>query len=268
MIEVHAGAARLYQDDSLLLLPHLAPASVDLALTSPPYFNAKDYSQFGSYQDYLDFISQSLSGLARVLKPGRILALNVSCVISARTDRRDESIRWPIPFDCVHLARLAGFQFVDDIIWEKPDGASTRAIKFAHHRRPVAYKPFQVTEYLLIFRRQGGGLIDEVIRSHDADTIEASLVPDGYERTNVWKIAPQRVEGHPAPFPLALAERVIRYYSFIGDTVIDCFMGSGTAGEAALRLARRFVGIEQDEGYFQLALHRLAALAVDAHPKG
>jgi DNA modification methylase len=184
--------------------------------------------------------------------------VNLSCVIEPRAGRSQESTRRPIPFDFVHIAQDAGYKFLDDIVWQKPDGASGRAVKFAHHRRPVAYKPFTVTEYLLVFRRADGGLLDNAIRSHDAQTIAASLIGDGYERTNVWRIPPTHDAEHPAVFPLALAQRVVAYYSFVGDTVLDAFMGTGTTGAACRELGRRFVGIERDGGYFATAEHRLA----------
>lgn len=234
----------------------MIPKSIDLIVTSPPYFNAKLYSQYDSYEAYLDFLREFCQRSVRVLKPNRILAVNLSCVIEARAKRSVESNRLPIPFDFVALAQDEGLKFVDDIIWEKPDGASNRAIKFSHHRRPVAYKPFQVTEYILIFKN-GTGLLDGVIRSHDDATINASLVHGEYERTNIWKLSPVRTKGHPASFPMAMAENIIRYYSFRGDTVFDPMMGSGTVGVACLNSGRNFVGIDIDDGYFKLTQNTL-----------
>lgn len=247
----------LYHGDCLSVMPTLEENSIDLVFTSPPYFNARKYSSYADYDTYLAFLRETFSRIRRVLKPNRIFAINVSCVIIPRGKKSEESTRLPIPFDCVVIAREQGFKFIDDIIWEKSDGASNRAIKFSHHRRPVAYKTFNITEYILVFKRDDGGLLDYVIRSHDADKIEASLVPDGYERTNIWSISPERVEGHPAPFPRKIAENVVSYYSFVGDTVLDPFVGSGTTGVACAQLDRSFVGIEKDAKYFQMAKQRI-----------
>ena len=254
----------LYHGDCLEVLPRLARASVDLVFTSPPYFNARAYARWLTYEGYLDWLQNLLMRARDVLRPGRPLVLNVSCVIEPRASRAEESRRRPIPFDAVVRAERAGFRFVDDILWVKPDGASGRAVKFAHHRRPVAYKPFQVTEYVLVFRRDDGGLVDNVIRAHPADVIAASLVPDGYARTNVWEIAPETDPDHPAPFPLELARRVVRYYSFVGDTVLDPCMGRGTTGWAALDLDRSFVGVERDARYFRRAQTELDARLAQA----
>jgi len=251
-VPMTVGMAELYWGDCLDVLASISPKSVDLVFTSPPYYNAREYSQYLSYEEYLDFLRQVLVCLGGILKPNCILAINLSCVIEPRERRSRESKRYPIPFDVVPMAKALGYKFLDDIIWEKPDGASSRAVKFSHHRRPVAYKPFQVTEYVLVFKN-GNGLLDGVIRSHSAETIRQSLVSDGYERTNIWRIGPQRVRGHPAPFPLELAEKVVSYYSYVGDIVLDPFMGSGQTGRACSKLSRRFIGIEKSSEYYELA---------------
>ena len=248
-IELHCG-------NCLDIMQTLPENKFDLIFTSPPYYNAREYSNFTSYGDYLEFLKRWLFLASYALKPNCILAINLSCVIEPREKRSKESTRLPIPFDVVPMAREIGYKLIDDIIWEKPDGASNRAIAFAGHRRPVAYKTFQVTEYILVFKN-GDGLLDTVVRSHSEDIIRESLISDGYERTNVWKISPERVGGHPAPFPLQLARNVVSYYSYVGDNVLDPFMGSGTTGLACVEFGRNFYGIEKSEEYFQVAKRRV-----------
>jgi len=243
--------------DCLEIMPTLADNSIDLLFTSPPYFNAREYSVFESYADYLDFIGDFVKQAKRMIKLNRILVINVSCVIEAREKRSTESTRYPIPFDCVQIAMGAGFKFIDDIIWQKPDGAAAlRGLQFSQSRRPLSYKPFGVTEYLLVFKN-GNGLLDKVIRSHSQETIDASLVTSDYERTNVWKIQPVTNSAHPASFPLALADKVIRYYSYVSNTILDPFLGSGTTGVACMNTGRNFIGIEKDEKYFNIAKQRI-----------
>jgi DNA modification methylase len=231
--------------------------SIDMILTSPPYFNAREYSKYKSYTEYLSFLNDIFEKVYSKIKPAGILVLNLSCVIEARASRSKESKRLPIPFDvCSTLSKK--WTFLDDIIWVKPDGASSRAIKFAHHRRPVAYKTFNVSEYLLVFSKPGC-LLDKSIRSHSLDVIKKSKVSDGYERTNIWKINPERNK-HPAPFPLELATKAISYYSFCGDTILDMFMGSGTTAIACIETGRNYIGIEIQEKYCQIAKDRINAL--------
>lgn len=252
----HKNNITLYNGDALSVVPSLKTPA-DLVFTSPPYFNARNYSHFRSYEDYLSFLHTAVEGIHSCLKPNGIFVLNLSCVIEARQRRNQESTRWPIPFDAVPLVKLVGFKFLDDIIWQKPDGASTRAIKFSHHRRPVAYKPFPVTEYLLVFKRDDGGLLDGIIRSHSNEVIESSLVADGYERTNIWSIAPTTSKLHPSPFPLSLAVKVVRYYSFVGDLVLDPFAGSGTTLLAAMITGRQSIGVEQSLDFCVETVRRL-----------
>lgn len=233
--------------------------SVDLVFTSPPYYNAKpEYAKWNSYEEYLAFLTNTFRAVKFVLRCGCPFVLNVSCVIEPRLSRQYESVRYPIPFDCVQTLKDIGMTFIDDIIWQKPDGASNRARTFANIRRPVSYKPFTVTEYLLVFRDSSSGLIDDVIRRHTEQQISDSLVEDGYERTNVWAISPTHNDLHPAPFPLELATKVIQYYSFKDDVVFDPFIGSGTTAIAADRLGRNFYGCDISSEYVELAQKRLA----------
>jgi len=250
---------QIIQGDCVEVMKSMPDNCVDLCFTSPPYFNARQqYASYSTYQEYLDFLSQVTKQVFRVLKDNRIFVINLSCVIVPREKRSTESTRLAIPFDYLPIATQTGFKFVDDIIWVKPDGASNRAIKFAPHRRPVAYKPFQVTEYLLVFKR-GYGLLDLAIRDHSPEIIQASLVADGYERTNVWQIRPENPckVGHPAPFPLELAQKVVEYYSYVGDLVLDPFLGAGTTALAARQLGRNYLGIERCPDYCEIAQNRI-----------
>lgn len=253
----------LWLGDCLEEMDGIEDGSIDLIFTSPPYYNAREYASFETYPDYLEFLYQAFVKFERLLKPARLFVLNVSCVIEAREHRNSESVRYPIPFDSVQLAQKAGFKFIDDIIWKKPDGASSRAIKFSHHRRPVAYKPFTVTEYILVFRKASPLLLDDVIRSHTEEQITKSLVTGEYERENVWSIPPCTSKHHPAVFPIELANKVIRYYSYIDDIILDPFFGSGTTLEAAMRNNRRSIGIEKDTHYFNVAQQRLERVAAE-----
>jgi DNA modification methylase len=114
----------------------------------------------------------------------------------------------------------------------------------------MQYKAVPVTEYVLVYRKHTDKLIDWHIRNHpDQDAVQRSRIGDGYERTNIWRISPTSRKDHPAVFPPELADRVIRYYSFEGDVVLDPFAGAGTVGEVASRLSRRFVLAESNPDY-------------------
>jgi DNA modification methylase len=114
----------------------------------------------------------------------------------------------------------------------------------------LQYKAVPVTEYVLVYRKKSEKLIDWNIRNHpDQEAVQRSKVGDDYERTNIWKVSPSHSKDHPAIFPDELVSRVIKYYSFEGDVVLDPFAGSGTLGRVAFGLNRRFVLSELDPDY-------------------
>lgn len=243
--------------DSEELLKELPANSVDLVFTSPPYFNAKpEYAEYLSYEEYLLKMKRIMHECARVLNEGRFFVINVSPVLIRRASRNEASKRIAVPFDFHRLFIEEGFEFVDDIIWVKPEGAgwaTGRGRRFAADRNPLQYKPVPVTEYVLVYRKKTDKLIDWLIRKHpDQDAVEASKIEDGYEVTNIWKITPAHCKEHPAIFPSELAEKVIKYYSFKNDVVLDPFGGTGTTAKAAAKLGRRFATFEMDVKYADL----------------
>ena len=238
------------QGDTLATLKHVADESVHLTFTSPPYYNARDYSLYESYRAYLQFLQKVFKQVHRVTKAGRFFVLNTSPIIIPRASRANASRRYPIPFDIHPLLIKMGWEFIDDIVWVKPESAvKNRNAGFAQHRKPLAYKPNVVTEMLMVYRKRADKLIDWNIRQYDAAAVAQSRVTGEYETTNVWRIAPTFDRVHSAVFPLQLCERVIRYYSFVGDLVFDPFAGSGTVGRAAALLRRRFFLTERQPDY-------------------
>jgi len=236
------------------ILMELPAQSVDLVFTSPPYYNARpEYSEFLSYEDYLDKMRRVIRQVHRVLNEGRFFVINVSPVLIRRPNRQGQSRRLAVPFDLHRIFVEEGYDFVDDIIWVKPEGAGWalgRGRRFAADRTPLQYKPVTVTEYVLVYRRRTDKLIDWNIRTYpDQEAVRQSKIIGDYDRTNVWYIQPAYHPVHPAVFPLELAEKVIRYYSFKGDVVLDPFAGVGTTGKAAWKLERRFVLIEKEPAY-------------------
>lgn len=123
------------------------------------------------------------------------------------------------------------------------------------------YKPNIINEYILVFQKPMNGLIDKIIRQYKLVDNGESKVEGDYERSNVWYINPETKSKHPAPFPLELPTKLISYYSYKNDTVLDIFMGSATTGVSCVNLNRNFIGIELDENYFNMSCKRLSKLS-------
>ena len=242
------------------VLRAIPTASVHLTFTSPPYYNARDYTIFESYEAYLEFLVTVFAETHRITKEGRFFVLNTSPVIVPRISRAHASTRYAIPYDIHPRLTEIGWEFIDDITWVKPDYAGkNRNEGFARNRTPLTYKTNPITESIMVYRKKTDRLIDWNLRQYSGETIAASKVLGEYEKTNVWKINPESDKVHPAVFPVALAARVIQFYSFKGDLVFDPFAGSGTVGAAALYLERHFFLCEKEELYVELAKERLVS---------
>ena len=232
--------------------------SIHLTFTSPPYYNARDYTIFPSYEAYLDFLTAIFKETHRITKEGRFFVLNTSPVIVPRISRAHSSKRYAIPYDIHPRLTEIGWEFIDDIVWVKPEyAAKNRNGGFFQHRKPLGYKANSVTESVMVYRKKTDKLIDWNLRQYDNETIAASKVMGEYEKTNVWQINPATDKVHPAIFPPELAARVIQFYSFQGDLVFDPFGGSGTVGHVALTHERYFFLCEKEAEYIEIAKQRL-----------
>ena len=237
--------------DTIEVMRCLSAESIHLTFTSPPYYNARDYSIYPSYEKYLSFLEEVFREVYRITKEGRFFVLNTSPVIVPRVSRAHSSKRYPIPFDIHPRLIKMGWDFVDDIVWQKPESSvKNRVGGFMQHRKPLGYKPNPVTEYLMVYRKTTTRLLDWNMRQYDRKTVEESKVKGDYETTNVWQIDPCFNKVHSAVFPKDLCKRVIQYYSYQGDVVFDPFAGSGTVGRVAKNLKRHFFLTEKDKTYF------------------
>ena len=253
--------------DCRAVLAEFPPSSAQLVFTSPPYFNAKpECAEYVDYASYLEYLGEVFDACHAVLAEGRFLIVNISPVLVRRTSRSTASKRLPIPFDLHPILDGIGFEFIDDIIWRKPEGAGWhlgRGRRFAADRQPLQYKPVTVTEYVLVYRKKTDRLIDWNLRSHpDPGAVERSRILGEYDKTNVWDITPSNHVLHPAVFPDELVSRVLRYYSFEGDCVLDPFAGTGTVGRVANAMGRRFILIEKQPDYYDVMRQELRQLSL------
>ena len=252
----------LINDDAAHALKELPANSADLIFTSPPYYNAKtEYSEFLTYDKYLTFIKEIVEEATRALIPGKFFVMDSSPVLIPRIDRNHSSTRLAVPYDIHKIFMDLGYEFIDDIYWVKPEGAgwsAGRGRRFAADRHPMQYKAVPVTENIMVYRKKSDHLIDWFIKKNPhQEYVEESRIEDPYEVTNIWRINPAKDRRHPAIFPKELAERVIKYYSFKNDYVLDPFGGLATTAKAAIDLNRHFISIELEKKYFDDSLKDL-----------
>lgn len=229
-------------------------------ITSPPYYNAREYAQYTTYDEYLGVMEEFVKLSYQKIVSNRFIAINISPVLVPRKKRSDWSRRKAIHFDFHKILIDNGFEYYDDIVWVKPSGAAKgRNRRFYLDRQPLQYKPNVVTEYILIYRKDNDQIIDKTIRSYSDDIREMSLIDidDSFESTNVWKFSPSRNNKHPAVYPQYLSDRLIEYYTYVGDRVLDPFCGSGTSLLSCRDLNRIGYGIEFQEEYYNYAKSRI-----------
>jgi site-specific DNA-methyltransferase (adenine-specific) len=231
--------------------------SVHLAVTSPPYFNAKEYSQWNSLEDYLSDMRAVISETLRTLVPGRKFCLNISDL----PEKGESGVRW-IPLGA-HLALLAqevGFEIVDRIIWFK-----TPLKGFQYGSLPYPPSPLicDSMEYIYVLRKPLGKSKVDYKHVNSLQKEASKLKRDDYiEYTKqIWSLRRVRrqhnLDGHIAPYPLDIPERCIRLYSFVGETVLDPFAGSGTTNLAAVMNRRNSIGYELQADYISYINERM-----------
>lgn len=247
-------------------LSFLEPESVHLILTSPPYWTLKDYrdhpNQLGFIQDYTDFLSQLdnvWKGCFRALVPGGRLICVVGDVCLSRRKNGGEHTVVPLHASIQEHCRDIGFANLAPVIWHKIANAKFEAEGNGGGFLGKPYEPNAVIkndiEFILMQRKMGG------YRSPSLATRILSIIPADKHKIwfqQVWSgVTGASTKDHPAPFPLQLAERLIRMFSFVGDTVLDPFMGTGTTNSAAGLWGRNSIGIEVDPHYFNMSVDRI-----------
>lgn len=238
--------------DTEKTLDQIPEGSVQLGFTSPPYYNAREYSDYYSYKEYLSKMKNIFCACNRVIEDGRFFIVNISPVITKRPGREFESIRYPIPYDFHRILEEAGFYYVDDIIWIKPEpSVPNRVGGYMQTRKALSYKPNCITESIMVYRKKCNFLLDKNVADY---TEYNKFENEEIDTTNCWYIAPKSDKNHPAVFPEELCRRVLKYYSFEKDVVLDPFAGSGTFGKVAKNMNRIPIMCEISEEYARLIM--------------
>ena len=233
--------------------------SIHLVVTSPPYWNLKRYNenpdQLGHVNDYESFLNELEKvwrEVFRVLVPGGRLVCVVGDVCVSRR-RFGRHLVFPLHADICVLCRKIGFDNLNPIIWHKIANASFE-VENGSKFLGKPYEPNAIIkndmEFILMQRKPGGYRKPTEIQ-RKLSRIDKKDFNAWFQQ--IWNITGASTRNHPAPFPLELASRLVRMFSFQGDTVLDPFCGTGTTMVASLRYGRNSIGIDIDPEYCRMA---------------
>ncbi len=252
----------------------LPDESIALVVTSPPYWTLKEYPanehQLGEVEDYNQFhkeLERVWDECFRVLVPGGRLCINVGDVAVSRRAHGRHRV-FPLHADILVHARLVGFDVLTPIFWFKRTNMKTEVSRTGSYFLGKPYEPNGIikneVEYILLLRKPGE------YRKPTEEQRQLSRIPkEDYHRwyRAFWDDIPgASTKDHPAPYPVELARRLVRMFSFVGDTVLDPFLGSGTTSVAAAEAGRHSVGFDIEASYLDMAERRLAKLKLNPHP--
>jgi DNA modification methylase len=254
-------------------MAELTDASVDLIVTSPPYWVAPEDPLLApallrdgrgatpdSYEALLALLSRCFAEAWRVLRPGRVCAVNVaSTLVGGRLH--------PLPQHLVGRMEALGWELKEELVWRRWRGWDKRGGVLIQHPYPGYWYPNRTHESIFVFRKPGG---PPVYAGRTDQQREESRVPVNgllfHEINNsVWSVLPVppgRKTPHPCEFPEEIAWRLITLYSYKGDLVLDPFAGSGTTLKVARLLGRRWAGYETNPAFVRLAEQRVQETAI------
>ena len=244
----------------------LLPNSVHLVVTSPPYWTLKEYNegdgQMGFIEDYETFLNE----LDRVwqacydaLVPGGRVVCVVGDVCLSRRKNFGEHVVVPLHASIQEHCRAIGFNNLAPIIWHKIANAVYEATGNGGGFLGKPYEPNSVIKNdieFILMQRKPGGYRSPTVATRILSVISAENHAKWFQQ--IWTgVTGASTKRHPAPYPLELAERLVRMFSFVGDTVLDPFMGTATTNIAAAKWGRSSIGIEVDPHYFEMAAKRM-----------
>jgi DNA modification methylase len=244
----------------------LPRSSVHLVVTSPPYWTLKEYNEGDGQMGYIADYEQFVRELDRVWKhcfnalvPGGRLVCVVGDVCLSRRKNGGEHTVVPLHASIQEHCRRIGYTNLAPIIWYKIANAAYEAEGNGAGFLGKPYEPNAVIKNdieFILMERKGGGYRKPTL----AERVLSVISTKNYELwfQQIWTgVTGASTRQHPAPYPLELAERLIRMFSFVGDTVLDPFLGTGTTSVAAAKWGRNSIGVEVDTDYFDMAQGRL-----------
>lgn len=301
---------KIYNMNCLEGLRQMEDESIDLMVTSPPYYNAREYSQWETVDSYMDDMKEIFTELYRCMKNHKYIVVNVGDVTSQVGKAKWSVRKLPLGAMFIMMLEEIGFEFIDDYIWDKGEPQSKRHL--GNPQYPFYQYPVNCYEHILIFAKHkldktkipcpicnetivvsnsqsGIGVQSWECKNLNCPEKSASgrgkrfsarsVMMNNYQtddnfiekefiqkwRRDIVRINPvikinskgKNKLGHTAPYPTDIPEMAIRYYSGIGDLVVDIFSGSGTTSVVAKKLRRNYIGFELNEEYVEISNKRL-----------
>lgn len=302
---------KVYNKDCLAGIRELPSESIDLVITSPPYYNAREYSQWSSLEEYLEDMRDILIEIKRVMKNHRYIIWNVGDVVSQVGDAKWNTRKLPLGAYFTVMMEEIGLLFIDDYIWDKGEPQSKRGV--GRPKYPFYQYPTNVYEHILVFRkseenrekiacpvcnslkvvsnsktsigvqswecknedcpaRSKGGRgkrFSERSILMDESKDDINLIDD--ETLSLWRRDIVRINpvikinnkkentlGHTAPFPKEIPDMAIKYFSRVGDVVLEPFSGSGTTALSCITNSRNYLAFEKDTLYYENSIKRIS----------
>lgn len=301
----------IYNIGCLEGLKKMGDESIDLMVTSPPYYNAREYSQWETVDNYMEDMKEIFSELYRCMKNHKYIVINIGDVTSQVGKSKWSTRKLPLSAMFIIMLEKIGFEFIDDYIWDKGEPQSKRHL--GNPQYPFYQYPLNCYEHILVFvkhkldknkiscpicqktivvsnsqsaigvqswecknpdcpeksasgRGKRFSARSIMMRNYQTDDnfIEKEFIQkwrrDIVRINPVIKINPKGKNklGHTAPYPEDIPEMAIRYYSGVGDLIVDIFMGSGTTGLVAKKLGRNYIGFETVEKYVEISNKRIS----------
>lgn len=234
----------LLHGDCLELMKTIPDGSVDLIITSPPYFLGKEYEKKWDFRFFDALLIGVFNHAFRVLKPGGYFVVNFGDCFNSGNRFYNAEVPSVYPASLLYFqwGRSVGFDLQATRIWRKQ--FARMGIPFVCNKHPRNIFDY---EHVWTFRKPNGSNEEKV---HDRKLSQRGVIGEGWTSSAELKT-------HCAAFPIELPEWAIKVYSEQNDVILDPFMGSGTTGMACMNTGRKFIGIEMDDKYFEIAKNRI-----------
>ena len=252
MKKVNIGDNIFYLCDVLEGLDNIEKNSVDLIFTSPPYNVGKPYENHNDlmdYEEYLLWLKKVFSKCYNVLKDDGRLVINIPSITYGGEYK-------PLFSDVIQMCKSIGYKMRNDIIWYKNQVSKRTAWgSFCSPSDPYVVQPY---EFILVFNKNN--------KKHKGDKSRIDITKEEFINWSLalWNIKPETrkevLKVCPAPFPEELAERVIKFYTYVGDVVLDPFGGSGTTAYVSVKFGRRAIYIDNSKTSFEFAIKRVKSI--------